>query len=399
MNQGPADEKTVVKNPRVNNVKKYNKIKLILGLANISIIVVFILFVLFTGLSLELRRALEKLINNPYLLVLAYVLLLGGAEKIITFPLSFYGGYVLEHKFRLSNQSLSRWFGEQGKSLLVGLVLSLPLLLLFYFFLRNTGHMWWFYTGTILFIFSVVLTGLAPVLIFPLFYRFSPLDNPELEGRLKGAAERAGLNVRGLYRFDMSRNTKKANAALAGLGKTRRILLGDTLLDNFTSEEIESVFSHELGHYHHRHIPKLLAAGSAFTFLGLYFISLGISWAAEFFRKANPYYGGLEDAALLPLIALFLIIYSMVTTPLQNALSRRFEYQSDAYAVNSGPGAEPFITAMNKLAAQNLADREPHPGVEFIFYSHPSIKKRIEAVKESLPHKGKTGADQSLTGQ
>lgn len=364
------------------SAKKYNRLKLIFGLANVTIFVGFLIIILLSGISLDLRLVLEGNFTNPYIVVLLYVLALGASIKLLSFPVSLFDGFILEHRYGLSNQSISGWLWEESKSLLVSFVIFIPLFLLFYMFLRVFGEMWWFYTGLLVFIFSIVLTRLAPLLIFPLFYRFRPIEDADLEQSLRKAAETAGLSVTGIFAFDMSRKTKKANAALAGLGRTRRILLSDTLLTDFSHEEIETVFSHELGHYRHNHIPKLLAAGTIFTFAGLYLTHLCIAWSVSLFRHADRAYRGMDDAAFLPLFALFLIIFSMITGPLQNVLSRKYEYESDQYAVKNGPGGEAFISAMNKLARLNLADRNPHPGVEFIFYSHPSIDKRIAAVIE-----------------
>jgi STE24 endopeptidase len=268
----------------------------------------------------------------------------------------------------------------------VALVLFTPLLIIFYTFLRRAQDLWWLYTGIVLFFFSVIMARLAPVIIFPLFYKFRPLQEKDLETRLRKAAARVGLEIKGLFGFDMSKNTKKANAGLAGLGKSRRIIIGDTLLENFSHDEIESVFCHELGHHKYRHILKQMALGTFFTFAGLYITHIAIMRAIILFKSVNPAYGGLDDVALLPLFALFLTLFGLVLMPLQNAISRRFEYESDNYAVREGPDRAHFVSAMNKLAEQNLADREPHPIVEFLFYSHPAIKRRIQAVENVLKY-------------
>ena len=368
-----------------NTAKGYNQVKMALGVGEFTLSVAFMAAILLSGWSLRIRLLLEPHLGNPYLLALVFSLILLTVQSILTLPLSFFGGYILEHRYGLSNQSVSRWLGEKLKSIAVGLAIFSPLFLLFYLFLRRSQEGWWIYTGVMMFLFSVLMARLAPILIYPLFYRFQALEDRDLETRLKAAAARAGFMIEGIFRFDMSKNTRKANAALAGLGKSRRILLADTLLENFTPEEIESVFSHELGHHRLGHIPKLIAAGTALTFLGLYLTHLGITWTAGLLKAWEPSYGGLDDPAFLPLFGLFLIVYGLVTTPFQNSLSRKYEYDSDTYAVVNGPGKAPFISAMEKLADQNLADREPHPALEFAFYSHPSIQKRIAAAAGPAP--------------
>jgi STE24 endopeptidase len=375
----------VMEKTNQDRAKQYNRLRMALGVGEFTVAVAFMAGILISGWSLRIRILLGSLLENPYLLALVFSLTLLMAQSFLTLPLSFIGGYTLEHRYGLSNQSVSRWAGEKLKSMAVGAAVFTPLFLLFYLFLRKGQETWWIYTGVMLFLFSVLMARLAPILIYPLFYRFQPLDDRDLEARLKGAASRAGFRVERIFRFDMSKNTRKANAALTGLGKSRRIILADTLLEKFTPEEIESVFSHELGHHRLGHIPKLIAAGTVLTFLGLYLTHVGITWSTGLLRSIESSYGGLDDPAFLPLFGLFLIVYGLVTTPLQNTLSRKYEFDSDAYAVANGPGKAPFISAMEKLADRNLADREPHPALEFIFYSHPSIQKRINAAAGPEP--------------
>jgi len=369
----------------MKDAKKYNRIKLRLSLAGFFVTFTFMLWVFFSEFSLGIREyfGTTYFTKSPYLLMLAVVFSLGLMESVLSFPIDFYGGYLLEHRYGLSNQTLGRWAWEKLKGLLIGLTIGVPLLLAFYWFLRQTGNWWWFYTSCTLFLFSVIMARLAPTLLMPLFYKFSPLDRETLEKRLREKAKGVGLTLEGLFSFDMSKNTKKANAALTGLGKSRRVILGDTLIEKFSDDEIESVFVHELGHHHYRHILKMIFSGVFFTFGGFYFTHLGLVKVLAVVQARNPAYGGLEDPAVLPLFALFLTLYGLVVQPLQNMMSRYFEYQADEFAVSRGPGPDPFISAMNKLAEQNLADKDPHPLVELLFHSHPSIKKRIGAVQTS----------------
>ncbi len=368
--------------PDRGRVKRYNRIRTSLDLAGVVLSAAFVLIVLFSGGSLALRIALERHIDGPYLLALAFALTLWAASTLLSFPLSWYGGHRLEHNYGMSNQTLGAWLWESAKSKAVGLALFIPLLLGFYLFVREGGGWWCFYTGVLLFLFSILITRLAPVLLLPLFFKVEPLDDPELTRRLREAASRSGFSLEGIYRMDLSKKTKKANAALTGLGGSRRILLADTLLENFTPEEIEAVVCHELGHHRLRHIPKLIAVGTLLTFAGLYLTHLGIVRAAGLFRDGNPAYGGLDDPAFLPLFALLLIIYSVVTTPLQNGLSRKLEFEADGYAAAQGPGKEAFISSLERLAGLNLADPDPNPILEFALHSHPSISRRIEAMNE-----------------
>jgi STE24 endopeptidase len=229
----------------------------------------------------------------------------------------------------------------------------------------------------VLFVVSVVLARLAPTFIFPLFYKFKPLEDGEMKRRILALCERAGMAVEGVFVFNMSKNTKKANAAFTGIGKSKRVILGDTLVANFTDEEIETIFAHELGHFKLRHIWMMMIVGTVSTFLGLFL-------TAQLYHTSLAWFGfsSIDQLAALPLLSLWLGLYSLVTTPISNAISRAHERQADRYAVELTSNAQAFTNALLKLAKINLADPSPHPVVEFMFHSHPSIEKRVSFVQE-----------------
>ena len=227
-------------------------------------------------------------------------------------------------------------------------------------------------------VFNVILGNLFPVLIAPLFNKYTPLDeeHADLAERLVKLAERANTTVKGVYQFDLSRQTNAANAALAGIGNTRRIILGDTLINEFTPEEIETVLAHELGHQVNKDIPLGIVFGSVSTLAGLYLTALGLEWGVGYFG-----YAGVADIAALPLFGLALGVFGMVTMPLGNAFSRWRERKADAYALEATNNANAFASAMTRLANQNLADVEPAGWVEFLLHSHPALSKRIAAAQ------------------
>jgi len=357
-------------------IKQYNRIKILLSVISLFIGAAFLLSVLFSGFSAVLEKWIQSITSHPYLEFLLFVFILGGIEMVITLPLGFYSGYVVEHKFGLSNQNFGRWCWEEMKEMLVALVLFTPLLVIFYFFLRQFPLFWWVFVGFIYFFFSVLLVKLGPVLLFPLFYKFSPIENESLKNRLKSISEKIGLTVSGIFSFNLSKNTKKANAAFAGLGKTRRILLADTLLENFSIEEIEAVVAHELGHYRYGHLWKGIFLSLVFTFGGLFSSNI-------LFRLTMKNFGGVrgDELSALPLLILFLMAFALVVTPFQNAVSRHFEREADLFSVELTKNPEHFISALEKLEKLNKSDREPHPLVEFFFYSHPPIKKRIDNIR------------------
>ena len=171
----------------------------------------------------------------------------------------------------------------------------------------------------------------------------------------------------------MSKNTKKANAAFTGIGKSKRIILGDTLLSNFTKDEIEMVFSHEMGHYKKKHIIKLMTLSTFLTFAGLYITALLYGGSIAYFG-----FSGISEIAALPLLFLYLSLFGLVTSPVTNILSRKFEWEADTFALETTGNKSAFVSAMEKLAEQNLSDKSPNRIIEFLFHSHPSIEKRIQ---------------------
>jgi STE24 endopeptidase len=258
--------------------------------------------------------------------------------------------------------------------------LGLVVVELVYLALRLTGGWWWLWTGIGMLLFSVVLSNLAPILIMPLFNKFVPLgdEHAELAERLMKLAERAHTKVRGVFKFDMSKRTKAANAALTGMGNTRRIVLADTLINEFSPDEIETVLAHELGHQVHKDIPVLIAFGTVMTMGGLYLSSLALHWAAGYFGFSGP-----ADIAGLPALALVLGAFGLLTQPLDNAVSRWRESMADQYALQSTGKGQAFASAFTRLANQNLGEVDPEKWVVFMFYDHPPLGERIKMASEN----------------
>ncbi len=363
--------------------KKYNNTKLAIGI--VKAIISFILLYLFIalGYSLSLQNFIQTFTENSYLVFMIFVFVMGIFSSVLFMPVNIYTGFYLEHKYNLSNQSFFQYFLENVKSMLVGLVIGIPVLLLFFYIINQFGDLWWLIFASAMFLISVVLSQLFPVLILPIFYKILPLNDEELKTRIGNLAQGAGIKVENVFSFDMSKNTKKANAAFTGLGKTKRIILGDTLLNDYSKDEIETVIAHELGHYKHKHIIKNLIFGTVSSFLTFFIIALLYKYSLSWFDFEN-----IAQVAALPLLSLWAMIIGLIHSPIGNILSRKYEYEADRYAVESTQKPESFIKTLNKLTDQNLGDREPHPFVEWFFYSHPSIKNRINAIKNFMSEKG-----------
>lgn len=359
-----------------SNAKHYSRTKLRLGIASSLVSFVVILALVVFGYTASLRDVIFTVTSNHYVALIVFVFVVGFIDAAFTFPIGFYSSYIIEHRYQLSNQTIGQWMWERVKGLLVGTPLLILVVLALYYCLRTYGDGWWLPVSIMLTFISVVLARIVPTFIMPLFYKFTPIENGTLKERIQRLCANAGVRIEGIFSFDMSKNTKKANAGFTGIGKAKRIILGDTLLYHFSEDEIETVFAHELGHYKHRHILLGILVGIASTFIGLFITSRLYAGSLSWFGFAS-----ITDLAALPLLGLWLSVFGLVTSPLGNALSRKHEREADRYAVRATKNKQAFISALRKLASTNLADPEPSKFVEFFFHSHPSIARRIALVE------------------
>jgi STE24 endopeptidase len=360
-------------------VKRYHRTGRILSVAGFLVDLALLLALLLTGWTITLRTFALHCSTRPWVAVLVYLGIFGIINELAGLPLDFLGGFWLEHRYGLSNLTFAGWVKDHLKGLALGGTLAALGVEFLYAAIRYWPQRWWILCAVGFIGFFILLAHLAPVLIFPIFFKFKPLENPGLTERLLELSRRAGTRVGGVFEWKLSEKSKKANAALMGLGNTRRIILSDTLLAQFQDEEVEAVLAHEFGHHVHHHMLQGIAAQSGATFLGFYLIYRTLGWL-------GPHFGfqGAADFANLPLLALVSTALSLVLLPAVNAYSRALERQADAYALGAIPSRSAFISSMEKLAGLNLAESRPHPWIEFIFHSHPSIEKRI-ASAQKLP--------------
>ncbi|MEJ5241576.1 MAG: M48 family metallopeptidase [Anaerolineales bacterium] len=360
---------------RQQKAKEYARLRRRLWLVGLLFSLLYAVLWIVSGWGVALRAWLEGFTTNQWLIVPAFVVVFGGIFFLLNLPLTFYEGFILPHRYQLSTQSLKDWLIDQLKSLVLSALIGLPLLELLYLALRVTGDAWWIWAAVGMFFFTVLMVNLGPVLILPLFNKFVPLEaeHADLAQRLTQLAEKAGTRVRGVFKFDMSRRTKAANAALTGIGNTRRIVLGDTLINEFTADEIETVLAHELGHHVHRDVPLLIAFGALVTGVGFYLVSVAMEGIVSMFG-----FQGAWDVAAFPALMLVFDLYSLFTMPLQNAFSRWRERLADEYALTMTGKPQAFASALTRLANQNLSEVDPERWVVWLFYSHPPLKERIE---------------------
>src|SRR2546427_8395826 len=289
--------------PDSPEARRCNRIRRWLGVTDFIVGLVFLIALLVTGWTGTLRDFALRGSENYSLALFLYLLLLLVISKTLSIGLDYYG-FRLESKFKLSNQRFRSWIWDEAKGFLVGLVIATIVVELLYFTLRQWPQYWWLLAWGIFMVLFVALAQLAPVLLFPIFYKFEPLDNEDLRRRLVVLSERAGTRVRGVYRWKLSEKSKKANAALTGLGATRRIILADTLLDNYSADEVEAVLAHELGHHVHKHILKSIGVQAGVTLVGFWAANWVLHYAVDRWHK----FPALYDFANLPLIVLIFAV-------------------------------------------------------------------------------------------
>lgn len=376
----------LVEGSRQARARDYAAIKRRLIVVDLIVTLVCLVAFLLSGASLAVRDSLRSLTALQPVLVALYLGVAGLAYTAVSFPLTYYSGHVLPRRYGLSTQTTRAWLADWLKELPVAGVIGLGVAEAMYALLALTPDLWWLFAGLLFIAFSVLMTHLGPIVLVPLFYRLAPLEPSELTDRLSSLSRRTGAEVRGVFRIDLSRRSTAANAALVGLGSTRRIVLGDTLLDRFTPDEIEAVFAHELGHHVHRDIGRLVLVESALNLVGLFVVSRILAAGVSSFGFA-----GLADVAAFPLIALGLFGFGIVTTPLSNAFSRSLERAADRYALGASSNPTAFVSAMRRLADQNLSEYRPERWVELLLYSHPSPHRRVQMGMDYLRQIGVGG--------
>jgi Zn-dependent protease with chaperone function len=330
-----------------------------------------------TGASVGLRGWASRVAgDNATLVVVLYVLALSAIVDLALLPFSFYRGFLLERRYGLATETTGHWLRDHLKAVLIGLLFAEAGATFVYFTLRTWPANWWIVSGFGYSLVTMALVNLAPVVLLPLFYRFKPLEKIALRDRLTLLAAKAETRVMGVYEWTLSDRTRKANAALAGLGNTRRILLSDTLLEDYSDDEIEVILAHELAHHVHRDIWIAIACDMGLTFAGFFA-------AYQVLQLVVPDFGltGASDPAGIPVLLITAGALALVVRPLMNAVSRSHERRADAYALQMTKNPSAFMSAMRRLGQQNLAEENPTRLVQAFFYTHPPIKERLRAAQ------------------
>ena len=362
------------------NARSYQRVKLTMSIVSMALNVVIPLVFLLSGGSEAIRNLAEGWTSSSALVVVLFLLVTGVGFQIIEFPLEMYSGFIVEKQFGLGKVSIGSWIYDWLKGTLLQSLLFVGLISGMYWLLRSQPDTWWLWAAIGATILVIILMALVPVLLMPLFYKFEPIPEGELKGRLFDLADQIGTHVQGIYVWHLGDKTSKANAAVTGWGRTRRIIISDTLIESNSIEEIEVVMAHELGHHVRWDVWKMLAVSTALIFISFFVIDLALAaWIDSLGLRS------IDDIAGLPLVLIVGAGVSLVALPISNWLSRKAETAADLYALNLTGMRDEFISAMNKLGDQNLSQKSPNAIVEFLFHSHPSIQHRIDRANSWTP--------------
>jgi len=310
----------------------------------------------------------------------AFLFAVGLILTVVDWPLEWYAQFHLEERFGFNTSTAATWWLDQAKGLLLGLVLGYPLLVLILKLAGNLGGLWWLWAWACLAVFQIVLMLVAPIWIMPLFNKFTPLPAGNLRDALLALGKRAGFRAQDIQVMDGSKRSRHSNAFFTGLGRFRKIVLFDTLVQQLDQAELESVLAHEIGHYKKGHILKTIAFSLAGS-LPIFFL-VAVLVKADWFSRGF----GFAPGNIVPVLLLISLLAGLVTfwlAPLLHFWSRRHEYEADAYAAGLVKTFAPLIGALRKLNEKNLSNLTPHPAYSRFYYSHPTLLEREAALRRS----------------
>lgn len=351
--------------------KRYSKEKYKLYFIDLGISFLFLgLFQFFA--SEFVKNTAFNITGKFHLALTIYLMIFYAANYIILLPFHFYGSFRLEHRFELSNQTISAWFKDEIKKTALSAVLFLIMMNIFYYLLLVSPKTWWIWAAVLWFIFTVFFARIMPTFIIPIFYKYSELPNQELKNKILALAAKSGIKLLDIFQIDFSKKTKKANAAVVGIGKSRRVILADTLINDFSEGQVISVCAHEFGHHKLYHMPKHIVLGVVAAATGFFILNTVMSGITMYFNAT-----GISDFLVFPSFIFVLSFLSLISMPLYAWYSRRLENEADLYAIKITGDPDAFISVMKNLALKNLSDMAPPKIIKYFFYDHPPIGERI----------------------
>ena len=342
----------------------------------------FLLLIVVSGFLGSLDRWMGLYLNEGYLFNILYIFLVSIIFSVMSLPFSLYSQFYIEESYGFNKMTARTYLSDKAKEMALTPLLTVPLLLGLFYFMDRTGNLWWLYASLFVTIFQLLIFLLYPVLIAPIFNKFSPLEEGELKERLMALAEKTGFKTSGIFMMDGSRRSSHSNAYFTGLGSAKRIVLYDTLVKSLSVDELEAVLAHEIGHYKKKHIIKRLIFSVITMTAGFYLLSLMMNWSAlyEAFGYSRSGYH-----AILIILSIALTPFSFFLSPLTNSWSRKHEYQADSYSREVTGGSQAMQMALLKLGRDNMSNLTPHKAYSFFHYSHPALSERLAALEEEEP--------------
>lgn len=362
--------------PQIEKVKRYARIRYTVAIADTLYLLALLVIFQVSGLSVDLRTSLSAFFQNDIALIFFYSLAIYIFYLILNFPVVFYRSFMVEHQFDLTRQKFPQWFSDFLKGNALSFIFFLILTESFYYFLRQYPGDWWWITSSFWIFLSVIISRIFPVLIIPIFFKYKRVEDEDLRKRILALSEKMRINLLDIYEIDFSKKSLKANAALVGLGRSKRVILTDTLKGKFSHEEIEVILAHEFAHSRLRHMIKLIMISAAGTLAAFY---LAFKASPAIFANLNL---NITDIAALPMWLILSNIFEFVSTPAINYLSRKMESNADRLALEYSKNPAAFISMMEKLTEMNLSERRPHPVIKFLYYDHPPVDERIAMARK-----------------
>jgi STE24 endopeptidase len=358
-------------------VKRYTRIKYTVAILDIVLLLVMLTLFQLSGLAVALQGWISRISSSQPIVIFLYIFTSYILYSFISFPLALYRSYIVEHQFGLSSEKFSSWLKDLVKAEALSIALFALLIETFYFFLRHYPAGWWWMSAIFWIFLSIVIARIFPVVIIPLFFKYKSVEDEALKKRVMELSGKMGVKVLDVYEIDFSKKSTKANAALVGLGRSKRVIFTDTLLGKYAPEEIEAVLAHEFAHHRLNHLAKLVVLSASATLATFYIFSrIGPSIFSRFDIAVY-------DIAGLAVWLFLFMAFQIILTPIQNFVSRRMEKNADLQALKYTGNKNAFISMLEKLGEQNLSERKPSVLAKILFYDHPPMEERIALAREA----------------
>ena len=367
----------IIDQEELGKINRYTIDKTNLALVGTIASKVVFLIIILSGL---LPWLVEILKDVPFVLAgLIFFAIPGLLEALVGLPFDYYHIFRIEERYGFNTSTLKIWISDLFKSLLLTIILGTILISLLMLMVRYAGDIWWIWAWLIFFSFQILMSILYPTLIAPIFNKFTPVDKTELAEKIRSLAEKEHLTIKGVFQMDAAKRSRHSNAYLSGLGKAKRIVLFDTLIESHEDDEILAVLAHEIGHLKRNHIKKMLIMIGIASFILFYLASEMITWDIMYrsfaFSTMTLYAGLFLISVLWEPLGFFL-------SPISMAISRRFEREADRHLSGTLKSTAPLISALKKMARDNLSNLRPHPLYVWLNYSHPPLLERIKNLEE-----------------